>query len=90
MTVVWKLDPNSPEQYQSIKKEHSDGEWTSINMKILQDNKIIGSFGGAGDEPGQEFSSNNFSSSAWYNLVTSGKIYIGIIICYRFQKEKKN
>lgn len=87
MTVVWKLDANSPEQYQSIKKEHSDGEWTSINMKILQDNKIIGSFGGAGDEPGQEFSSNNFSSSAWYSLVTSGKIYIGMVDLF---SEKKN
>lgn len=77
--MVWKLDPNSPEQYQKIKKERSDGEWTSINIKIL-DNKIQGSFGGAVDEPGLDFSSNNFSSSAWFNLVTFGKIFIGTYI----------
>lgn len=55
-------------------------------MKI-QDNKILGSFGGAGDEPGQEFSSNNFSSSAWYNLVTLGKIYIGMLFVTLDNKE---
>ncbi len=63
------------EQFQRIKKERPDGEWTSIVLK-MGDNKIQGGFAGV-DEPGQYFQLSNFSSFAWSNLVTSGKIYIG-------------
>lgn len=76
VTVTWKLDANSVEQFQKIKKEHPDGEWTNIVIKIT-DNKITGSFLGAVDEPGQYFSSSNFSSTGWNNLIISGVIYIG-------------
>ncbi|XP_065210644.1 protein crumbs isoform X2 [Planococcus citri] len=76
VTVTWKLDANSVEQFQRIKKEHPDGEWTNIVIKIT-DNKIHGSFSGVVDEPGQYFSSSNFSSVAWNNLITTGTIFIG-------------
>lgn len=74
--MAWRLDVNSAERFQKIKKEHPDGEWTNIAIKIT-DNKIHGSFLGVVDEPGQYFTSSNFSSVAWNNLITSGTIYIG-------------
>lgn len=76
MTVAWKLDSSTKETFHRIEKEPSDGEWTSIVIKI-ESNKIFVSFSGVENESGQYFSSNNFSSTAWYSLITSGKIYVG-------------
>ena len=57
-------------------KEHPDGNWTTIVIK-MQDDGISGRFNSAGEDPPHAFISADFPYESWQKLVASGKILLG-------------
>lgn len=85
--VSWQLSANDITQIRKIRKDHPLDEWTSLRMNI-RDNHLSGglqvpdSQAAIGSDPESADSiidptNNNFTYSAWVQLVTTGRIYLG-------------